>query len=117
MKKFNYLGPVLIFLHSSLAILIILIILFSNDILNLLILLFILKLILFANYQCNDCPISTIEDNYNNLSSMDIWGIFTFKNYSKKNRSQNTLTIIYIAILLTLIKICGLLLFKSIKKK
>ena len=64
MKKFNYLGPVLIFLHSSLTILIILTILFSNDILNLLILLFILKLILFANYQCNDCPISTIEDNY-----------------------------------------------------
>ena len=116
MKKFNYLGPVFIFLHSLLTLLIILTILFSNDILNLLILLFILKIILLANFQCNDCPISTIEDNYSNLSTMDIWGIFTFKNYSKKNRKQNTLTIIYIAILLTMIKLVGLLFIKSQKK-
>lgn len=117
MNKNKLWGIFILGLHSLLPFLILITIIVTNDLLNLFILLLILKLILIANYKCNDCPISIIENNYNNFTMMDIWGILTSnKNYNKELRKHLTLNMLWIAILIVVTKIFGIILIKSSTK-
>ena len=107
-------GLLISFLHLLLPFLILIAILITTDLLNLFILLFILKLIIISNYKCNDCPISIIEDNYNSFTIMDIWGILTSKkDYNKNVRKHLTLNILWIAILLVITKIIGIIILRT----
>ncbi len=116
LKKNNFSGIIITIIHSILPFLIALVLLFSNDIITLFLLLFILNLILFSNYKCSDCPISFIEDKYKGPGFANTCGKFMFgKNYDFSSRSQLTKELIWIGILLTFIKICGILILKSIK--
>lgn len=115
--KKNYFSALIItIIHSILPFLIAIILLFSNDILNLFLLLFILNLILFVNYKCLDCPISFIEDKYKSPGFANICGSIMFGNkYDCSLRSLFTKELIWIGILLTLIKICFILTIKTLK--
>ena len=117
MNKNKVLGIFISYLHATLPFLILITIIITNDLLNLFILLLILKLILIANYKCNDCPISIIENNYNNFTIMDIWGILTSnKSYNKDLRKHYTLNMLWIAVLIVIIKIVGIILVRSSTK-
>jgi hypothetical protein len=69
-----------------------------------------------VNYKCNDCPISTIEDKLGTRSTMDIINSFTVMDGKNKDRSLVTLEWLWIAIMLTVIKIFGLIIYKMIKQ-
>lgn len=115
-KEYVIASYLLTFIHFLLPFLIALVLLFSDDILNLFILCFICNLILFVNYRCNDCPVSYIEDHYKSPGFADTMGKFMFGDkYKKETRSIITKELIWIAILLILTKICGILFIKSLR--
>lgn len=116
LNSYKYPAIILTFLHSILPYFIVLILLFTNDIINLIILLFILKLITLANYKCNNCPITTIEENLGTKNTMmDITKDFLTIDKSKHSSSV-TLEWLWIAMMLTIIKIFGLIIYKMIRR-
>lgn len=118
LKNHEYPLLILSVIHFTIPYLVITILLFTNDIINLIILLFILKLVLVANYKCGDCPISDIETNKaNNKSRYYIDMIYEYTTTNKnRKRSDATLEWLWIAIMLTMFKIFGVIVYKMIKR-
>jgi len=108
------------FLHSLLPLLIALIILFSNNIVVLIITGLMIFLIIISNYLFCDCPITLIEDKYNRKFSMiDIMAKNTInlfgKRYTKNDRALYTLELLWTCLLLVMLKILVILIFISLK--
>lgn len=120
---FNKIQSILIiFIHSLLPLFFALIILFSNNIIVLSVTSLIIFLILLSNYLFYDCPISLIEDKYNNTefsSMIDMMANHTInifgKRYTKNDRSLYTLELLWTTLLLVILKILIILLFISMK--
>jgi|DEB0MinimDraft_6_1074348.scaffolds.fasta_scaffold21611_2 polyferredoxin len=109
-------------IHSLLPLLFALIILFSNNIVVLAITSLIIFLIIMSNYLFCDCPITMIEDKYNEneFSSMidkmanntiNLFG----ERYTKNDRALYTLELLWTSLLLVILKILVILLFISMK--
>lgn len=109
-------------IHSLLPLLFALIILFSNNIVVLGITSLIIFLIIMSNYLFSDCPITLIEDKYNEneFSSMidkmanntiNLFG----ERYTKNDRALYTLELLWTSLLLVILKILVILFFISMK--
>jgi hypothetical protein len=108
------------FIHSLLPLFFALILLFSNNIVILGICGLIIFLVIMGNYLFCDCPITLIEDKYNNNFSMiDFMANNTInlfgKKYTKDDRSLYTLELLWTTLLLVILKILFILLMISLK--
>jgi len=102
-------------LHSILPLLFAIVVLFSYNIFALGITGLMLFLIIISNYILGDCPITLIEDKYNNNDDDNNGSMIDFmanntinlfgNKYSKDNRSLVTLEMLWICLLLVMLKV------------
>lgn len=107
---------IVILAHIALTTSLTAIVLFSNKISTLLfILIGIFGLITFY-LKCNDCPAFQIESTYDKKPSSDIIGSFLLGDkYYNVDRQMFTMFILYIAFMLTIIKIVGIVIIKYLR--
>jgi len=107
--------------HSLLPLLFALIALFSYNIFILLVTAGILLITIIVNHKYGDCPITLIEDKYNNheFSMIDYMANNTInlfgEKYTKNDRALYTLEMLWTCLLLILLKILVIFIIVSIR--
>ena len=104
---------IIILAHIALASTLAAIVLFSSRISTLVFILIGIFGLITLFLKCKDCPAFQIEGTYEENSSSDIIGSFMLgKNYYKVDKQMFTMIILYIAFLLTILKIIGVVTIK-----
>ena len=109
---------ILFLIHSLFILLITILVLFNNNINILFVVAIIILITLIINYKVEDCPISKIEDIFNDNTSVDIlMKIFLPNKFqSKLIRPLIILNILWLGLLLVVIKILILYTLKTFTK-
>lgn len=104
---------IVILAHIGLAISLTTIVLFSNRISTLLFILIGIFGLITLYLKCSDCPAFQIESTYDKKPSSDVIGSFLLgEKYYNVDRQMFTMIILYIAFMLTVIKIIGIIIIK-----
>lgn len=107
---------IVVLAHIALATSLTAIVLFSNRISTLVFILIGIFGLISLYLKCNDCPAFQIEKSYDKKPSSDIIGSFLLgEKYYKVDRQIFTMIILYIAFLLTVVKIIGIVIIKFLR--
>ena len=114
-KKNKMLGWMFSLTHVLFILLILFLIIFSNNLIILGYVSFLLIIIICFNYIFDDCPITLLEEYHLGYSVFDKTNSLYPIKYDKKRRPEVTLQWIFMGILFVMVKILFLLFFKTIK--
>ena len=107
----------IIFLHILFTVFVIFITVFSTDLVTVIIVGMLVYGAMLYNYKCGDCPLSLMEDNYIDITSVDrFFMIFLKSEYKKELRPLLTKELYWILITVILVKVLYLLALETFKE-
>ena len=107
----------IVILHTMLVSFILFIVLFSNNLVTVITVGLLVYGMMIYNYKCGDCPLSIMEDNYIDMTSVDrFFALFLKDHYYKDLRPLLTLEIYWVSITIILLKVLYLYALQTFKE-
>lgn len=107
----------IVFLHIIFVLLIVFIVLFSKNLITVITTGMLVYGAMIINYKCGDCPLSIMEDNYIDITSVDrFFALFLKDHYYKDLRPLLTLEIYWVSITIILLKVLYLFALQTFKE-